>query len=252
MESNEKDPAKSNTNKDGNANLDSNVSGSDRLLFESLVDNEKEYLVNNLRSALFEDEKAYSYPCTVFCRWLIKQFEEIQTPAPSATLLYNLEFLDGKTSMKGLFDSGGSDEKREAYLSNIVKGKEQKYKDDMDVHALASASKAYIESHVEFFDTQTVGKLNELYQSNSNKNGRQFFMARLPFIMMNRTVFRLVRGLILKLDSNKAKSGVGLEKSIKIWTNVVLPSEIHEEKRAKILEDMVAAEFDYVPLSFYD
>ncbi|ELA41586.1 uncharacterized protein VICG_01334 [Vittaforma corneae ATCC 50505] len=238
--------------KSSKANLDSGKNGGDRILFESLVDNEKEYLKNNLRSSLFEDERTYSYPCSVFCRWLVKQFERIHTHAPSATLLYNLEFLDRKTKAKGLFDCNGSDEKKEAYLSNIIKCKEQKYKDDMDIHALASASKTYIKNHIKFFDAQIVGRLNELYQSDSNRNDRLFFMERLPFIMMNRTVFRLIKGLVLKLDANKKETGMSLDKSIKAWSNAIIPCEVHEEKREAVLKDILNAEFDYVPLGFYD
>ena len=212
----------------------------DRILFESLVDNEKTYLRNVLDTQLFKGPNSYEYPCAVFFRWLIKQFETIKVPAAPSTLLYNLEFLDKKTHMKELFEKDGSEAKKEMYLNNIAKSKEQQYtEDDIDPLALASASKEYIKNNVKFFDTQSVEKMNELYQNGANRDDRGFFMERLPFIMMNRSVFKLIKGLVVKLDSNQDETNMPLTKSIKIWADVVMPKKLDEEKRSDALRDLL-------------
>lgn len=223
-------------------NKDQKEAPKDRIMFDSLVDNEKEYLSKTIKSELFEDYQVRSYPCSSFINWICRQFEKIKYPQPPSTTIYNLEFLEKVASEKDLLKNEGSPEKKAEYLKTIRSAGEMNYEaEDLDLDALASATKDYIKTDVEFFNKHTTKKMSDLYGKDS-KEDRAFFIERLPFIMHNRTTFRYIKNISGKMDSKDA---------VKIWADAVIPEGVAPEKRTQIMSDLLKAEFEYVSTSFY-
>lgn len=225
----------------------------DRVLFESLVDNEKAYLDGILRAKVFKRQSSHANPCAVFLRWLLRQFETISTKATPPALIYNLEYLKKKISTEGLFEKKGTPEKESEYLTKLRNNVNMNLDDtDIDDLALAQACKGYMRTDVDFFDQETVRCLQELYRQGAPSEEREAFMARLPFIMQNRMAFRAVKEIIAEQDEKKEKSQVTLERSIEMWSKAVLPEEVERQTREAVLKDLLDAEFEYVPLAFYE
>lgn len=222
----------------------------DKVLFDALVDNEKEYLKKILRSKLLREEIAQRNPCAIFFTWLIKQFRKVNKAAPPPALIYDLEFLEKAEKPGKLCETGGSPQKADEYFETIHNRGVQNYEEELDLLALASACQAYIRNHVEFFDSEIAARMNTLYREDATEEERKFFLDRAPFVMMNRTVFRLVKELLLKLDKNK--DGVKLKKSVELWADMMIPEAVDRDSRRKVLKDLLAVEFDNVPLSFYE
>lgn len=223
-------------------NSDQSNHTSDHILFESLVDNEKEYLKNILLGDIFQNQNNYNYPCSVFCNWIVTQFDTIKILAPSPVLIYNLEFLNNHSNINNININSDQDyeSKQEEYYNNIIQGTEQDYNSNLNINSLIYASKRYIKTHVTFFNNQLIQKVNEVYQENSKNEDREFLIERLPFLLANRTVFKLVKGIVSKSEN-----------FIDFWYDSVIPQEINENKRIEVFKDLLNTDFDYVPLRFY-
>lgn len=223
-------------------NKDQKETSKDKIMFDSLVDNEKEHLRKTIKSELFEDHPVRSYPCSSFIEWIFRQFGTIKYPQPSSTTIYNLEFLQKVAGEKDLLKNEGSSEKKEEYMKTIKSAGEMNYEaDDLDLNALATATKDYIKLNVEFFNKHTVKKMSDLY-GKDNKEDRAFFIERLPFIMHNRTTFRYIKNICGDMESKDA---------VQIWADAVVPEGVAPEKRIQIMNDLLKTEFEYVPISFY-
>lgn len=222
-----------------------------QIFYESLVSNEKQYLEKELRADITNRQASPTISGWMFFRWLLEQFETIRTSPPPSTLIYSLEFLLGKTTTNGLFKELGETGNREIYLKSILEDTGQDYKKNVDILALASACKIYIKNHINFFDPEIADKLNEAWANGTDPGLKTFIVKRLPFIMENRVVFKLIRELIYKLDANRDESHMDIGKSIKIWARLVIPDNISTNKCEEILRYLLKVDFDYVPLSFY-
>lgn len=224
---------------------------SDKILFDSLVSNEREYLQKVLKSKMFGDYEISENACVEFFNWLLEQFERIRLVTPSPTLTYNLEFFCKITHTRHLFEHPGDESKREIYLKRIVDQAEENYEaDDLDIFSLADASRKYIKQNVIFFDSRTIKELSRIYDSQEDHERKQLFMEMLPYTMNHRNVFKLIRELIMKMDKNT--DGISAEEFIPLWSEAIIDHEMPKDKKNEILSDLVGQDFDYVPLRFYD
>jgi len=234
----------------GNKDANGNDKRYDRILFESLVDNERSYLCDVLRSKIFNKQRVHLNPLTSFIKWLPRQFETISTKPTQPSLIYNLEHLKKKINTEGLFERKGRPDTESEYLSRIRKGINMNLEDaEIEDLALAQACRGYIRADVEFFDHEINNRIKEIYGQDTVQSDRAFFAARLPFIMQNRMAFRLIRDLV---HEQAERSKVSLERSIELWSSTVLSEELERQTREAVLKDLLDAEFEYVPLAFYE
>ena len=143
-----------------------------------------------------------------------------------------------------MFVKEGASEKLEKYRDNIESANIESYEGDVDVYALASASRNEI-----FFPKELEGKLLEVYRINCTAEEKRFVIERAPFLMNYRSVFKLVKDILHDLDS---KHAVELNKSINLWADVICRFEKPKERRVEILKDLLQVEFDHIPVSFYE
>ena len=121
------------------------------------------------------------------------------------------------------------------YFNNILKKVEEDYEnEEIDIHSLAMATKKYIKENVRFFDQRVYGKIYDTYLKNQDKS---FLLQRIPFLMINRMVFKLVVNIIDELDKNKIDSGVDRKASLKIWADSLICSQRRKSPRADQSKD---------------
>lgn len=244
---------KTESEKSNTSNTTAEEERHDRVLFESLVDNEKSYLRSLLRSKLFGEENDNSNTCMRFFTWLINQFKTIEKKTPTPTLLYDLEHLENTMDVPEIFHKEGEPGKENEYFGNLRNGKNINFEEtEVDELALAQACKKYIRSDVELFDDSSIEKMKMLYSQDASQEERTFFIERLPFIMRNRMVFKQVKSVISKQDANKEESKMPLDESIRLWSDVLVSGDFECKTKEAVLKDLLEAEFEYVPLSFYE
>lgn len=226
-----------------------NADTKDTILFESLVGNEREYLTKTLKAQMLEKPNDFACSCGSFARWLSTQFRRITIPQISSTLIYNLDFLKKNCTLADLFTKEGDNAKKAKYFESIAQCLPINYEEgDMDIYALASASKEYITTEVSFFDEDLTNKMNEVYR-NKDEDKKKMFMERLPFMMDNRSLFKVIKELCEEFEK---KSSLTKNDTIKIWVDAVLPDTIEVEFRDSIMKDTFLVSLDKVPLSFYN
>ncbi|KAM0680095.1 hypothetical protein GINT2_001788 [Glugoides intestinalis] len=227
---------------------EANLETKDVILFESLVGNEREYLTKTLKAQMLGKPNDFACTCGSFGKWLSKQFQKITVPQVSSTLVYNLEFLKKKSTLTDLFTKEGDKSKEVEYFKSIVECQPINYENDaLDVYALALASKEYVKKEVTFFDKELSRKMTEVYKNKQEE--KRVFVERLPFMIDNRSLFKIIKDLCEEFEK---KSSLTNEALIKIWSGAVFPDTIDPELHAPMMKDILLADFDKVPLSFYN
>lgn len=212
----------------------------DRILFDSMVENERDSLQHILKCQIYGEDPQSSYPCSVFCGWLVKQLKASKIQPLSPTLMYNLEYLETKKNNE-LFTKEGSSEKKNSYLDKIEKDEVIDYEnEEIDLYALAGASREYLLKKAKFFDEKMEKEIKKIYEG-GEKTKKDMLKERMPFIMEQRPVFRLIKKVSEPMERKKA---------IDVWKDVIVPNEITQKE--DVLSDLFDAEFDFVPLSFYE
>lgn len=222
---------------------------SNSVLFDSLVESEKNYIQKKLKCKVYDDYHETSNICVNFYRWIILQFEKLRYRDPSSTLISDLEYLQTQTDKVDLFIKEGSSDKTEKYRENIESANVENYENDIDVYALAAACRNEIKTSLVFFTKELEDKLLEVYRLNCTPEEKRFVIERTPFLMNYRSVFKLVKETLHSLDS---KHTVDMNKSINLWADVICRFEAPKEKRVEILKDLMNVEFDHIPVNFYE
>lgn len=232
------------------SNDDSNSVGN-RIYYDSLVENEKDYLRLLLSSKVYNDSRSSSANFQFF-KWISKQFEANKIFPVSSTLIESLNFLGSKSEVNFLFTNPPNQSKVQSYLDLIKKESKIDYESfELDIFSLAEATKLYIKENVTFFDEDIKSKINSLYETQQNSNDKKYFLERLPFLMVNRDLFKILKDVIIKSSNNMRKSQIKTESPINIWSDAILHDTV-SENRPIIFNDILSQEYDYFPLSFYD
>lgn len=222
-----------------------------KILYDSLFENERQYLRKILNASILGEQQKKDNVCTGFISWMRAQFLEMTAIQPSPTLIYNLEFLQTKAETHDLLVSTGNEERKTEYAKNIKNGQIENYEDErLDIRALGAATKESLKDGVQFFNEEQLKVIEKIY-SEGDENEKRDLAEKLPFLMDNRVVFGLVRSLVELLDKNKERSGVELEKSVKVLADTVFPT-ISKNSRREVMRDMLECEFNCVPEKFYD
>lgn len=216
------------------------------ILYDSLVSYEKEYLVQNLKDKILENETSSSN----FIFWFSAQFETMKVTPPSPTLVAALTHLVSKTEVRNLFIIPGNEEKQAEYYSQI-KNEEPMEFEDVDLFSLAKAVFSYVEAEILIFEPAIIEILMNLNYNESNNPQKSFIIKRIPFILQDRDIFILIRKIILDQNKNVRSSSVDIKASTNLWGKMLLKDE-DGRKCSDILHSLVKEDCDYFPLEFYE
>lgn len=237
-------------------NNPSNENQEKKLAFDSLISVEREHIARKLRREVLNKEQSVSQFCMDFLKWISEQFKKLGTTPPSPILLSNLEFIQNNCSNKGLFVNSGTEELVNLYYNCIENDVEIKYDDEnLDIDSLAIATQKYIEKYIKFFEKDIYIKIYDTYKNSGEK---EYIIKRLPFLILNRSIFKEVANIIEKQDELKEQTKVEKTKSYKLWKDTLLNDDldvnsgVSPQIKAKILEDLLNAEFEYLSPEFYE
>lgn len=247
----------------------------DYIEFDNLNTLEKSALSKSVKRRIKGGMPSFNICCYPFTEWIIDQFWSVTTPPPSTAIFSSLEYLKINKPGESAFDR--SDERnrelRMLYLECLNNGVEIDYmSEEFDKEALAYATGIYIQNNVTFFDSKIYSKMCEYYINNSseiddntNKNTNKVdenintkittdidsdnttnkeFLAMLPFCILHRNLFIEIKSFL-----NKVKH---INNSIEFWADIVFNEEGEFRYKKQALEDLLEAEFDKVPIRYFD
>jgi len=221
-----------------------------KIFYDSLVDNEKEYLKKILLSKVYNESMNTRFQ---FFKWISAQFEAIKIFPVSSTLTESLCFLAEKANTKFLFSNPSNQEKVQEYLKKFSDQTRIDYvSSEFDIFSLAEAAKLYIKEKVLFFDQAILEKMSSLYSGNASQHDKNFVLERLPFIMQNRNTFKILKEIVARNTKNSRDNEAAAKNTINVWSNVILTDAKVKQHSRAILNDLLAQDYDYFSLSFYE
>ncbi|KAI4291200.1 hypothetical protein PAPHI01_0474 [Pancytospora philotis] len=229
----------------------------DMVSYESLSSIEKDVLKNRLRGEILNDMQEAEHCCFSFCNWICEQFRiEESAGVVSATVYSNLDMLERSAGTHDLFVSPGVFGKVDDYYKKTLDGEEIDYDDaDLDIYSLAIATLQVLKDQALFFDNMLYQRMSDAWRSEEE---REWVAARLPFVMNNRDAFISIISLVAAMDAAKASNGVErdtllgvLSSYLIVWDLENVADPMDEAMKRAVLSDLLAADFTYVSMQFY-
>lgn len=226
--------------------------------YESLNAIEKDSLAERLRNDILQNMPEIETCCFSFVDWVCKQFRHDKAVGPASTPIYeSLDKLEENCHTENLFANQGIAEKVELYRKSILLGDPVDCdEEDFDIYSLAIATMLAIKESIEFFDDPLYKRIAELYRAGESKDA---LVIKLPFTMKFRDIFVKIISLVNQMEASKDTNHIGRDGMVDLihsyilsWKFENITDPLTEDNKKALFSDLLDAEFQYVPLDFYN